>query len=151
MSIIVDPEWTFIDVLRAAWAAYPGGVQLGAPNRVRSLERWANVVGRERAVRELNTVLSEYSTYKEAAKAFGMSVSTLKRIRDSFAAMPKVTPFSSVPTRIKEPRAEPKKTQNTSISTETPEEDIQKHNCVAIACYTSIKDSPYRPDKHRAS
>jgi hypothetical protein len=126
MSIIVDPEWTFIDALRAAWAAYRGGVQFGAPNRVKILERWANVVGRERAVHELNTVLSEYCSFEEAAKAFGMSVSTLRRIRANFAAMPRVTPFSTVPTRIKEQIAELEETQNTSISTETPEEVLQK-------------------------
>lgn len=126
MSIIVDPEWTFIDVLQAAWAAYPGGAQFGAPNRVRALERWANVVGCERAVHELNTVLSEYPSYKKAAEAFRMSVTTLKRIRDNFAAMPKVTSFSSVPTRLKEQIAELKETKNTSVSTETPEEVLQK-------------------------
>jgi transcriptional regulator with XRE-family HTH domain len=97
MSIIIDPQWTFIDTLQAAWKAYPGGVQLGAPNRVRALERWANVVGQERAVSELDTLLQKYSSLKEAAKAFGMSVSTLSRIKRNFKAMPSVTPFSQEP------------------------------------------------------
>jgi hypothetical protein len=102
MSIIIDPKWTFIDALQAAWKAYPGGIQLGAPNRVRALERWANVVGRERANYELNTLLSEYQNLEEASKAFGMSVSTLRRIRNNFKAMPVVTPFSSEPSRLEE-------------------------------------------------
>lgn len=102
MSIIIDPQWTFIDTLQAAWKAYPGGVQLGAPNRVRSLERWANVVGQERAIFELDTLLQEYPSLEEAAKAFGMSVSTLRRIRKNFKAMPRVTPFSQEPSKIVE-------------------------------------------------
>jgi hypothetical protein len=102
MSIIIDPQWSFIDTLQAAWKAYPGGVQLGAPNRVRSLERWANVVGQERAVCELDTLLQEYPSLKEAAKAFGMSESTLRRIRKNFKAMPSVTPFSQEPSKIVE-------------------------------------------------
>lgn len=102
MSIIIDPKWTFIETLQAAWAAYPGGIQFGAPNRVRALERWANVVGRERAVYELDTLLKEYSSLKEASEAFGMSVSTLRRIRNNFKAMPTVTPFSSEPSKIEE-------------------------------------------------
>lgn len=126
MSIIVDPKWTFMDVLKAAWAAYPGGVQLGAPNRVKALERWANVIGRKRAVNELNVVLSQYSSYKEAAKAFGMSVSTLKRIRDNFQAMPEVTPFSSMPTRIQDHISILKQPKNTSNFIETPDEVLQK-------------------------
>lgn len=102
MSIIIDPKWTLIDALRAAWAAYPGGVQFGAPNRVRSLERWANVVGRERATYELNTLLSQYQSFKEASEAFRMSVSTLRRIRNNFKEMPVVTPFSQEPSRLDE-------------------------------------------------
>ncbi|WP_434685944.1 Shedu immune nuclease family protein [Pseudanabaena minima] len=112
MSIIINPEWTFIEALQAAWKAYSGGVELGAPNRVRCLERWANVVGRERAVYELNAVLSEYATYKEAAKSFGMSVSTLSRIRKNFNAMPSATLFSTVPSKIEEHIASLKKTEN---------------------------------------
>ena len=100
MSIIIDPQWTFIDTLQAAWKAYPGGVQFGAPHRIRSLERWANVVGQERAVFELDTLLQKYPNLEEAAKAFGMSVSTLRRIRKNFKAMPRVTPFSQEHSKI---------------------------------------------------
>nr|WP_290228068.1 hypothetical protein [Trichocoleus desertorum] len=102
MSIIIDPQWTFIDTLQAAWKAYPGGIQFGAPHRIRSLERWANVVGQERAVYELDTLLQKYANLEEAAKAFGMSVSTLRRIRKNFKAMPRVTPFSQEPSKIVE-------------------------------------------------
>lgn len=102
MSIIIDPKWTLIDALKAAWAAYPGGKEYGAPNRVRSLERWANVVGRERATYEIKAQLSQYPSLKEAAKAFGMSVSTLRRIRKNFEAMPVLTPFSQEPSRLEE-------------------------------------------------
>lgn len=126
MSIIIDPQWTFIDALQAAWKAYPGGVQLGAPNRVRSLERWANVVGQERAVSELDTLLQEYPTLKEAAKAFRMSVSTLRRIRKNFKQMPSVTPFSQEPSKIIEQIELLKIAKSNTESTDNPDNETKE-------------------------
>jgi hypothetical protein len=118
MSIIIDPKWTFIETLQAARAAYPGGIQFGTPNRVRALERWANVVGQERAVYELDILLNEYPSLKEASKAFGMSVSTLRRIRSNFKAMPTITPFSSEPSKIEEQIASLKEAKGETEITE---------------------------------
>ena len=62
MKIIVDPRWSFIESLEAAWDAYRGGRQFGTPNRIRVLEQWANVVGCQRAVTELETVIEIYGS-----------------------------------------------------------------------------------------
>lgn len=94
MKIIVDPQWNFIDALKAAWEAYPGGRELGVPNRIRVLEQWANVVGCERATAEFETVLRKYSTLDEASKHLGLSLYTIKKLRKRFGEMPSVTPFS---------------------------------------------------------
>jgi hypothetical protein len=144
MSIIIDPEWTFIDTLKAAWKAYPGGKELGAPNRIRCLERWANVVGCERVVHELNTVLSEYSTYKEAAKDFGMSDSTLRRIRKNFQAMPSTTYFSSVPSKIEKNITLLKETEGKVDSTDKALQRFielaQKHGVDSVSRLIEILD-----------
>lgn len=97
MSIIIDPKWTFREAWQAAWEEYPSPRQFGGPNRDSVLERWANVVGRERAVYELDTTLNEYPSLKEALKALLMSESRLEKIRNNFNKMPTTTIFSSEP------------------------------------------------------
>lgn len=94
MKIIVDPQWNFIDALKAAWEAYPGGREFGVPNRIRVLEQWANVVGCERATAEFETVLRKCLTLDEASKHLGLSLYTIKKLRKRFGEMPSVTPFS---------------------------------------------------------
>lgn len=94
MKIIVDPQWNFIDALKAAWEAYPGGREFGVPNRIRVLEQWANVVGCERATAEFETVLRKYLTLHEASTYLGLSLYTIKKLRKRFGEMPSVTSFS---------------------------------------------------------
>ena len=95
--MIVEPSWSFMEALQAAWDTYSGGVQFGAPNRIKMLEQWANVVGRDRAVADLEAVLQQYPTLKEAAKAFGFSDYALRTIRKSFLQMPRTTPHAANP------------------------------------------------------
>ncbi|WP_434683543.1 hypothetical protein [Pseudanabaena minima] len=64
MKIIVNPLWSFMEALDAAWKAYSGGQELGTTNRIRVLEQWANVVGCSRAVTELEETLAAYSNPK---------------------------------------------------------------------------------------
>lgn len=94
MKIIIDPKWTFIEALKAAWDAYKGGLEYGVPNRTRVLEQWANVVGRRRAVSELEEALSAYKNSAEVEKYLGLSSYTVRKLRKQFKAMPVVTPFS---------------------------------------------------------
>ncbi|MCP4398818.1 MAG: hypothetical protein GY801_16160 [bacterium] len=95
MKIIIDPQWSFINALDAAWDAYPGGRELGVPNRIRVLEQWANVVGCERAISEFETVLKEHRTLGEASEHLGLSLYAIKKLRKRFGEMPAVTPFTS--------------------------------------------------------
>jgi hypothetical protein len=94
MKIIVNPQWSFIEALEAAWEAYRGGLQHGVPNRIRVLEQWANVVGRHRAVAELEETLAAYKDSAEVEKYLGLSSYTVSRLRKQFKAMPVVTPFA---------------------------------------------------------
>src|SRR6266704_1236086 len=94
MRIAVRPEWSFIEAVDAAWDAYRGGREHGVPNRIRVLEQWANVVGRERAQREMEQTLSTYPDLDKASKDLGFSLYALKKLRRSFAQMPEITPYS---------------------------------------------------------
>ncbi len=88
MKIVVDPEWTFIEAVNAAWKAYPGGKQYGVPNRIRVLEQWANVVGKERAENELSTIVAENSGIKTTAELLGFSEYAIRKLKKSFSKMP---------------------------------------------------------------
>ena len=82
MKIAVKSDWSFEDVLAAAWREYPGrGPQHGATNRIRLLEQWANVVGRERACRELEAAI-------ESGADLGLTDYAIGKIRREFRAMP---------------------------------------------------------------
>jgi hypothetical protein len=67
------------------------------PNRIRVLEQWANVVGRQRAVSELEATLAAYKDAEEIEKYLGLSSYTVKKLRKQFQAMPVITPFASTP------------------------------------------------------
>jgi hypothetical protein len=95
MKIIVNPQWTFIEALEAAWDAYRGGLEHGVPNRIRVLEQWANVVGRHRAVAGLEETLAAYKDSADIEKCLGLSLYTVRKLRKQFKAMPIVTPFAS--------------------------------------------------------
>ena len=95
MKIIVNPLWSFMEALEAAWEAYKGGLQFGVPNRIRVLEQWANVVGRSRAVTELEETLAAYKDSEEIRKHLGLSDYTVKRLKKQFKKMPELTPFSN--------------------------------------------------------
>jgi hypothetical protein len=98
MRIAIRPEWSFIEAVDAAWDAYRGGREHGVPNRIRVLEQWANVVGRERAQREFEQAISTYSDLEAASKDLGFSIYALKKLRRSFAEMPEITPYSAAAT-----------------------------------------------------
>jgi Restriction endonuclease len=89
VSIVIEPNWSFEEALEAAWKQYRGtGPQLGVSSRARFLIQWANVVGRERATRELEDGL------KRGLLA-DLSKSTIGRLRKAFRGMPKRAPAQS--------------------------------------------------------
>ena len=87
MKVIVDPQWSFTEALEAAWEAYQTHGMEARTNRKRVLEKWANVVGRHRAVSELEKFLSESQDSTLTSHIAG-------ELRKQFKAMPEVTPFT---------------------------------------------------------
>jgi serine/threonine protein kinase len=53
------------------------------------IEAWANLVGRDRAVRELESTIRTFGSLAMAGRALHMTKKTLERFRVSFAAMPR--------------------------------------------------------------
>ena len=87
MKVIVDPQWSFAEALKAAWEKYQTHGMEARTNRKRVLEKWANVVGRQRAVAELEKFLSESNDSTLTPHIVG-------ELRKQFKAMPEVTPFT---------------------------------------------------------
>lgn len=86
---------TFIDVDFGTWEAVPGAILAGAshPKRIyqKQLERIDNLAKSNRklsSVQELDVInqIKEGVHIKEVAKQFGVSASTIKRIRDKLAS-----------------------------------------------------------------
>lgn len=89
MRVIVQREWTFTEALEAAWEAYQGGVELGTTNRLRVLSNWANMVGRTRAIHELNSwVESEGSQVSEKWRQVLLTSNSIRLLRKRFQQMP---------------------------------------------------------------
>lgn len=87
MKVIVDPQWSFTEALEAAWETYQTHGMEARTNRKRVLEKWANVVGRHRAVSELEKFLSESNDSTLTPHIAG-------ELRKQFKKMPEVTPFT---------------------------------------------------------
>jgi hypothetical protein len=86
-DIVIDPEWEFLDAVRAAWERYSGGV-MGMSYRTTVLRTWGNVVGRGRAVGGLDRFIEDSGSAVSAAERLGMSASTLRRLRRYFECLP---------------------------------------------------------------
>lgn len=92
--VIFEPNWSFIEALNAAWEAYRTNGLEAKSNRRRVLEKWANVVGRTKAVSELEQTLSQYKDSSEIEQKLGLTPHIVNELRKAFKKMPTVTPFT---------------------------------------------------------
>ncbi len=88
VKVIIQPNWSFNKALEEAWAAYHGGQEYGATNRIRVLENWGNVVGKERALTEFEAILSNYSNRQTASQALGLSEYAIRKLLKHFKSVP---------------------------------------------------------------
>jgi hypothetical protein len=87
MSVILDPNWTFEQLVETAWQAYPSPIQF-AGYRINTIKTWGNVVGKSVALGRLNEFIAIHGTKKKAAECLGMSYSTLRRIEKFYESLP---------------------------------------------------------------
>ncbi len=81
---IVRPEWSFPEALAACWQAYVGSGIESSGRRLTLLRQWAEMVGRDRALSELDAYVAEHKDTGAAARTIGVQPSTLKRLRGDF-------------------------------------------------------------------
>lgn len=84
----IDPNWTFqqaIDVISGEYR--PGGKTTG-PLRNRQLESWGQLVGRTRALKELDEAISGYSSVTAFCRDNRITSRTLDSIREFYEELP---------------------------------------------------------------
>jgi hypothetical protein len=88
MKVVIDPAWSLMRTLEAAFEAYIGSGNTSRGLRMSVLMVWANVVGRRRAMRDLAALRDAAAGWQQVAEQIGVSASTLRKVRKHFAAVP---------------------------------------------------------------
>ncbi|MGX9417637.1 ATP-binding protein [Vibrio sp. WJH972] len=86
--MIINKNWNLQCAFEAINSAYyPGGLQSG-PQRNRQIETWGQLVGKTKAITELDSLIGEYGSTNKLSKAVRMSPSTIKQLRVFFESLP---------------------------------------------------------------
>ncbi|HEH9432282.1 TPA: ATP-binding protein [Aeromonas sobria] len=86
--MLINKNWslqTTFEVVNEKY--YPGGMQSG-PQRNRLIETWGQLVGKSRALSELDDLIIEYGSINKMSKSIRMSSSTIKNLRSFFELLP---------------------------------------------------------------
>jgi len=86
--LIINKNWNLqyaFDVINNAY--YPGGLQSG-PQRNRQIETWGQLVGKTKALAELDSLIKEYGSTNKMSNSVRMSPSTIKQLRAFFELLP---------------------------------------------------------------
>ncbi|MEZ8103446.1 ATP-binding protein [Vibrio bivalvicida] len=86
--MIINKNWNLqcaFDAINNAY--YPGGLQSG-PQRNRQIETWGQLVGKSKALSELDSLIESYGSTNKMSKAVRMSPHTIKNLRGFFESLP---------------------------------------------------------------
>ncbi|MGS0681522.1 hypothetical protein ACVBIL_10200 [Shewanella sp. 125m-7] len=86
--MIINKNWNLqcaFDAINNAY--YPGGLQSG-PQRNRQIETWGQLVGKTKALAELESLIMAYGSANQVSKAVRMSPSTIKNLKLFFESLP---------------------------------------------------------------
>ena len=97
--MLINKSWSLqsaFDVINQTY--YPGGMQSG-PQRNRQIEAWGQLVGKAKALVELELLINEYGSVNKMSKAVQMSPKTIKSLRVFFESLPEE--FETISPKIK--------------------------------------------------
>jgi hypothetical protein len=86
--LLIDKNWNLqsaFDAINSVY--YPGGMQSG-PQRNRQIETWGQLVGKARAVNELESLINDYGSVNKCSKSVQMSSRSIKYLRTFFESLP---------------------------------------------------------------
>jgi hypothetical protein len=68
MAIPIDQNWSFEEVVKVAYTRYRGSNIMARDSQYSVIRNWGSVVGRKRAINELNNFIRQNKTKKELQK-----------------------------------------------------------------------------------
>jgi len=84
VSPTIHPSYTLDEVIEAGWGAYVGSGIESAGRRLALVRTWAEMIGRDRALAELEEFIRACGGKEAAAERANVKVSTLDRLRREF-------------------------------------------------------------------
>lgn len=86
--MIVEKSWNLQEAFNVINSNYyPGGITSG-PQRNIQIKTWGQLIGKTRALRELDSLIQEYGSVNKFSKAVQMSSKTIKSLRQFFESLP---------------------------------------------------------------
>lgn len=79
-DIVIDPSWKFEEAVDAASSRFRPGSLMGGKTRNVLVQSWATMVGKNRALREVNEYIDAAGSFTAAAKRLSMRNETLKAL-----------------------------------------------------------------------
>lgn len=86
--MIIDRSWTLQEAFENINRAYRPGGQLSGPQRNRLVETWGQLVGKSRAVNEIDKLIETHGSMNKACKIVQMSSGTMKNLKMFFESLP---------------------------------------------------------------
>lgn len=86
--MIIDRNWNLQSAFTEINKAYCPGGQLSGPQRNRLIETWGQLVGKSRAIEELNLLIEQYGSMNKMSKGVQMAPRTIKVLRHFFESLP---------------------------------------------------------------
>jgi eukaryotic-like serine/threonine-protein kinase len=86
--MLLNPNWSFDEALREISDVYEPGGYTSGPQRNRLIEAWGQVVGRNRAISELDQAVARYGSLTALARTRRITVRTLRKLRATYSGLP---------------------------------------------------------------
>jgi serine/threonine-protein kinase len=84
----INPSWSFSEAISKISERYRPGGLLSGPQRNRQLEAWGQLVGRRRAIAELEEAIKKSSSISAFSRANGITPKTLNGLKGFFSSLP---------------------------------------------------------------
>lgn len=86
--MLIDRTWNLQSAFNVINEAYRPGGQLSGPQRNRLIETWGQLVGKSRAIEELELLIEQNGSINKMSKAVQMAPRTIKVLRAFFESLP---------------------------------------------------------------
>lgn len=86
--MLIDKNWNLQSAFEEINEAYRPGGEFSGPQRNRLIETWGQLVGKSRALEELELLIAQHGSMNKMSKAVRMAPKTVKLLRTFFESLP---------------------------------------------------------------